>query len=123
MGPKKYYTPLPRAHGVILAKAGLMDRIRRALGGSPSDHEGGHAAPAGATTGYEQQLDMLCDTARNLCADAWVANRLTLEVKNEGGKKKLNVIPEAIPYLRAAYSMKRDDLTPEVKKLFEGLAG
>jgi hypothetical protein len=100
-----------------------MERIRRALGGSPADHEGGHGAPAGATVGYGPQLEMLCDTARNLCADAWVANRLTLNVKNEGGKQKLSVIPEAMPYLKAAYSIRRDELTPEVRSLMDGLAG
>jgi hypothetical protein len=52
-----------------------------------------------------------------------VANRLTLNVKNEGGKQKLNVIPEAIPYLRAAYSIRRNELPPEVKGLIDGLAG
>ncbi|GEM_PF-3695252 len=79
--------------------------------------------PAGATASYGPQLDMLRDTARDLCADAWVANRLTLNVRTEGGKQKLDVTPEAIPYLRAAYSIKRDELTPEVKSLIEGLAG
>lgn len=115
--------PLRRASGVILAKVGLMDRIRRALGGSPSDHEGGHGAPAATTAGYGPQLEILCDTARNLCADAWVANRLTLDVKNEGGRQSLSVIPEAIPYLKAAYSIRREELGPEVKTLVEGLAG
>ena len=122
-GPKRYYRSVVGQYGVILAKVGLVDRIRRALGGSPTDHVGGHAAPVGATAGYGSQLDLLCDTARDLCADAWVANRLTLNVKNEGGKQKLNVIPEAIPYLRAAYSIRRNELPPEVKGLIDGLAG
>lgn len=112
-----------RQIGVKLAKVGLVDRIRRALGGSPADHMGGHAAPAGAAANYGPQLDMLFDTARNLCADTWVANRMTLNVKTEGGKQKLIVIPEAIPYLRAAYSIRRNELAPEVKSLVEGLAG
>lgn len=93
------------------------------MGGSPADHEGGHAVPAGATVSYGPQLDMLRDTARDLCADAWVANRLTLDVRTEGGRQRLNVSPEAVPYLRAAYSIKREELTPEVKSLVEGLAG
>jgi hypothetical protein len=73
--------------------------------------------------GFGPQLDLLCDTARDLCADAWVANRLTLNVKSEGGTQKLNVIPEGIPYLRAASAINRDQLTPEVRKLIDGLAG
>lgn len=48
---------------------------------------------------------------------------MTLDVKTEGGKQKLSVTPEAVPYLRAAYAIRRDELTPEVKSLVEGLAG
>ncbi|MDW5564356.1 MAG: hypothetical protein SA339_14170 [Methanomassiliicoccus sp.] len=47
---------------------------------------------------------------------------MKVEVRTEGGKQKLSVVPEAIPYLRAAYSIRREELTPEVKSLFEGLA-
>lgn len=101
----------------------MFDRIRRALGGSPADHEGGHAAPAGKALDYGQQLDLLRDTARDLCADAWMANRLTLSVKDDGGKKSLVAAPEAMPYLRAAYAIRREELTPDVKSLFDGLAG
>ncbi len=112
-----------RKFGVTLAKVGLVDRIRRALGGSPSDHGSVHAAPTSAGASYGPQLEILRDTARDLCADAWVANRMALEVRTEGGRPKLSVTPEAIPYLRAAYSIRRDELTPEVKSLVEGLAG
>ena len=102
----------------------MFDRIRRALGGSPAEHEGGKAAPvAGKALDYGQQLDLLRDTARDLCSDAWLANRLTLSVKDEGGKKSLVAAPEAMPYLRAAYAIRREELTPDVKGLFDGLVG
>jgi hypothetical protein len=52
-----------------------------------------------------------------------LANRLTLSVKDEGGKKSLVAAPEAMPYLRAAYAIRREELTPDVKGLFDGLVG
>lgn len=122
-GPKGYYTSVVGQPGVILAKVGFIDRIRRALGGSPADHVGGHAAPIGASSDYGPQLDLLRDTARDLCADAWVANRLTLSISSEGGMQKLSVIPEGVPYLKAAYSIRREQLAPEMRKLVDGLAG
>ncbi|MBI0583051.1 MAG: hypothetical protein ISF22_02355 [Methanomassiliicoccus sp.] len=72
---------------------------------------------------YGPQLDILRDTARDLCADPWVANKLTLDVRMEGGRPMLKALPETMPYLRAAYAIKRNELSPELKGLFEGMAG
>jgi hypothetical protein len=110
-----------------LAKVGIVERIRLALGGSPGDHGNGHVEHASAhapnASNYEPQLELLRDTARDLCADAWVANRLTLDMRMDGGKPKLGALPETIPYLKAAYAIRQDELSPEVKDLFQGLAG
>jgi hypothetical protein len=101
----------------------LISRIRKALGGSSSDHsEGSHSAVPEAPV--QQPLDILRDTARDICSDAWLANRMTLEIKTEGGKKTLAAAPaEAVPYVKAAYAIRKDELPSDVKGLFEGIAG
>jgi len=101
----------------------LIGRIRRALGGSPSDHpQESHGTAAEAPV--REPLDIIRDTARDLCSDAWLANSITLEIKAEGGKKMLAATPaEALPYVKAAYAIRKDELPADMKGLFESVAG
>lgn len=105
------------------AKLGMIERIRRALGGSPSDHEQGHSAHSAAPSQYQQQLDMLRDTARDLCADTWLANKIALDVKTVNGKPTLSTLPaESMPYVKAAYAIRKNEMPADMKGLFEGIA-
>ncbi len=103
----------------VAEKEGLISRIRKALGGSPSDHA--HVAPVHtAAAPGPMPLDIVQDTARDICSDPWLANRMTVEIKTEGGKRTLTAAPaEAAPYLRAAYAIRKDELPPETMGLFE----
>jgi len=101
----------------------LIGRIRKALGGSPSDHPKGDRGTI-AEASVREPLDIIRDTARDLCSDAWLANRMTLEIKSEGGKKTLVASPaEAMPYVRAAYVIRKDELPADMKGMFESVAG
>ncbi len=101
----------------------MISRIRKALGGSPSEHpQEGHSKVAEVPV--KQPLDILRDTARDLCSDAWLANQMTLEIKTEGGKKMLAAAPaEALPYIKAAYAIRKDELPSDIKGMLEGIAG
>lgn len=97
--------------------------MRRALGGSPSgQHE--HSSHAGKAPGkYQPQLDMVCDKAKDLCSDPWLANKMALEIRMENGKESLHTAPaESLPYIKAAYAIKRNELPKEVSALLEGVA-
>lgn len=108
---------------ILESKPGIFERIRRALGGSPSDHDHGQSGHIAAAQPYQQQLDLLCDTARDLCADTWLANQISLEVKNEGGKKALHYLPaESMPYVKAAYAIRKKEMPSEMQSLFENAA-
>jgi len=49
---------------------------------------------------------------------------MTLEIKSEGWKKTLVASPaEAMPYVRAAYVIRKDELPADMKGLFESVAG
>ncbi len=101
----------------------MLSRIRKALGGSPSDrpHEGQGTV---AEAPVREPLDIVRDTARDLCSDAWLANSMTLEIKAEGGKKTLVATPaEALPFVKAAYAIRKDELPAEMKGMFESFAG
>lgn len=101
----------------------MIERIRRALGGSPSDHEHGNSAHSTGPAQYQQHLEMLRDTARDLCADTWLANQIALDVKMENGKPTLRSMPaESMPYVRAAYAIRKNELPADMKGLFDGMA-
>jgi hypothetical protein len=106
------------------AKLGMIDRIRRALGGSPSDHAHGHSAHTAAPSQYQPHLELLRDTARDLCSDTWLANQIALDVKMENGKPTLCSMPaESMPYVRAAYAIRKNELPADMKSMFDGQAG
>jgi hypothetical protein len=49
---------------------------------------------------------------------------MTLEIKAEGGKKTLVATPaEALPFVKAAYAIRKDELPAEMKGMFESFAG
>ena len=108
---------------MLEAKVGMLERIRRALGGSPpkSNAHGSPHMPA-MTTGYEPHLEVLRDTARDLCADPWMANCLVLEVKMIDGKATLHTSPEALPYVKAAYAIKGAGMPANIRALLDGMA-
>lgn len=101
----------------------MIGRIRKALGGSPTDHAHGGSGERTAAEQAPQPLDVLRDTARDLCSDVWLANQMNLTMETMGGARKLVATPEGvIPYIRAAYSIKKDELPPEMGELVEKMA-
>jgi hypothetical protein len=93
------------------------------MGGSPSNHGHGQSAHSAAPSQYQQHLDMLRDTARDLCADTWLANQIALDVKMENGKPTLRSLPaESMPYVKAAYAIRKNELPADMKGLFDGMA-
>jgi hypothetical protein len=106
------------------AKVGMLERLRRVLGGSPAGEHSEHgSARSGANDPYQAHIDALCDTARNLCSDVWLANKINLEVRKEGGKTTLVPIPqESLPYVKAAYEIMQPGLPENVRTLFSGVA-
>ena len=65
-------------------------------------------------------LEAVQATARDLCADTWLANRINLELKMQNGKQVLDYQPaESLPYVRAAYAIRKDDLPAEMRGLFD----
>lgn len=110
--------------GVILAeKVGLLGRIRKALGGSPSDHAHGGSGERTVAEQAPQPLDILRDTAKDLCSDVWLANQMSLTTETVGGAKKLIATPVGmVPYLKAAYSIRKDELPAEIAELVEKMA-
>jgi hypothetical protein len=66
---------------------------------------------------------LLRDTARDLCADSWLANQITLDLKTVNGKSTLECLPiESKPYVKAAFSIRKSQLPPEMQSLFENVA-
>jgi len=101
----------------------MIERIRRALGGSPGDHADGHSSSPAPRPGNQQHLDLLRDTARDLCSDPWLANQISLEVATVNGKQTIRYMPaESMPYVRAAYAIRKGELPPEMGGLFDGMA-
>ena len=101
----------------------MIERIRRALGGSPSDHAHAHSAHSAAPMNYQPHLEMLRDTARDLCSDTWLANQIALDVKMVNGKPTLTSMPAgSMPYVRAAYAIKKNELPADMKGMFDGPA-
>lgn len=98
------------------AKIGMFERIRRMFGSSSSIES------SSTPNAYQPQLDEVCDQARYLCPDPWLANKLTLTVGKTGEKTMLSVTPqEGIPYMMAARDMMRGKLSKEVNDLFDNM--
>jgi hypothetical protein len=107
----------------VEAKVGMIERIRKALGGSPSDHAHGHSAQSAAPSQYQPHLELLRDTARDLCSDTWLANQIVVDVKMENGKPTLSSMPAgSMPYVRAAYAIRKNEMPADIKGMFDGMA-
>lgn len=102
----------------------MFERLRKALGGSPQKGQPAQkTGTAAASDPLKQSLELLQDTARDICPDAWLANKITVGYKLENGTPSLVTSPaESLPYIRAAYAMKRDKLPENVGALFKGIA-
>ncbi|WP_019177820.1 hypothetical protein [Methanomassiliicoccus luminyensis] len=101
----------------------MFERLKKMIGGSS---QGGQPkqmnAPAAAGDPYKPSLELLQDTARNLCPDPWLANKLTVDYKVENGSPSLVTSPaESLPYIRAAYAMKKDKVPENVVPLLKSL--
>ncbi len=67
---------------------------------------------------YKEQLELLTERAKGLCSDPWLSNQIKIEQGN--GANSLNASPEeALPYIRAANSILKDELPAELSKHFE----
>lgn len=102
----------------------MFERLRKMIGGSPQGAQPRQkTGPAAASDPYKPGLELLQDTARDLCPDAWLANKITVDYKVVDGAPSLVTSPaESLPYIRAAYAMKKDKLPENVSALLKGLA-
>lgn len=102
----------------------MISRIRKALGGSPSDHGHLGAVENKAAGQPPKPIDILGEAAKDLCPDVWLANRLNLSMETVGGVQRLVATPaEMVPYLKAAYHVKKAELPDEMAALVDKISG
>lgn len=95
------------------AKVGMMQKLRRMFSGTPQETHV-QQAPAAAEPKMSAE-ETVQDQARQLCSDAWLANRITVKAEQRDGKTYLVASPaEAAPYVRAAYEAKKAKLPADV---------
>lgn len=107
------------------AKVGMFAKIKRMFGGSStSESRGAQGSVRASSNDYQLYLDSLSDKARDLCSDVWLANKISLTMSEEGGRKALKASPpEAYPYLRSAREIMRAQLPNDLNKLFDEALG
>ena len=116
------------------SKEGVFSKLRKLFGGSDKQTAPaqGIAAPAKAEAKAPaaaqpapapaapakppmSPAEMVQEKARDLCSDAWLANKIVVKAEARDGKTYLIGSPaEAAPYIRAAYQNKKAELPADV---------
>jgi hypothetical protein len=71
---------------------------------------------------YDEEMELLCERAKGLCSDPWVANQIKVSLTHQDGRYSLNASPEeGLPYVRAASSILNEKLPGDLTKQFEAI--
>jgi hypothetical protein len=69
---------------------------------------------------YSQSLEQLCEQARNLCPDTWLANKIVTSKSGQSFAHPYDAFPaESLPYVRAARTILGDSIPQSVAARFD----